>query len=634
MTTVAEEHNGSAVQEFPPLMQNRNFLLLFCGQVVAAMGDRIHFLVMLALLSATIAKQKGIPDYTAGTQESAQLTIMMLLPFLLWGPITGLIADRFPRRTVMIFSDLARVAMVIVARTMFLEFPHYSTLSFLLISEFAIASFSALFSPARLALLPNLVHPDQLLRANSLTNAAGTIASLLGFVFGGALVAWHLEIAMYIDAGTFLFSAISIFMMRIPAHAAKSSRSVKQESCVAEFVGGLRYIRQHKRIIQIIGLMFLFWSCGTIILNGLTGIITHHFGLSLQWYSYFMGIVGLGMVIGAASVSLAKHGIPKEIGIAWAMAATGVFLFVFSFTDRWWVGLILLVGAAAAGAVLLVSLETLLQRAVPNYVRGRVMGAKDIITTFGLISVAIPLAIDPDIDHIIRNVLMILSVVVFCVGVALAIYYYRRGHLPPAVAIARRIVVSYVTLWHRFERIGPSRIPPKGPVIVVANHTSGLDPLVLQASSPRRVIQFMMAREYYNLWPLRYVFRALSMVPVNRSGNEIASVRTALRELKDGRCLGIFPEGRISTTGQLQDAYHGVAALVMMSGATVVPAYISGTHCHESIKKDLLRRAHLQVRYGKPMRFDQYAGRDRDKQALEEITAQVMAAISSLAPDR
>lgn len=621
--------NYKTPAQFPPLMRNRNFILLFCGQVVAAMGDRIHFLVMLALLSRSVAAQRGLASYTAGTQETAQLTIMMLAPFLLWGPITGLIADRFSRRGIMITSDLARVAIVIIARTVFLEMPAFSTLFFLLASEFVIASFSALFSPARLALLPNLVHSDQLLRANSLTNATGTIASLIGFVLGGALVAWHLEYAMFIDAGTFLLSALSIMLMKIPPEAAVITKN-KQESFVAEFTGGVRYIRNHKRIIQIIGLMLLFWTCGTIILNGLTGIITHHFGLSLEWYSYFMGIVGFGMVLGAASVSLAKHGIPKEIGIAWSMAAVGVCLFLFSLANTWWVGLIFLVGSAAAGAVLLVSLETLLQRSVPNYVRGRVMGAKDIITTFGLISVAIPLAIDPDIDNVIRLVLRILSIVVVGVGAWLAIYYYRHGTMRPAVAIARRVVVAYVTLWHRFVRVGPSRIPPKGPVIVVANHTSGLDPLALQASSPRRVIQFMIAKEYYEAFPLKYVFSAMSMIPVNRSGTDIASFRVALRELKDGHCLGIFPEGKISLDGKLQKAYPGVAALALLSGATVVPAYISGTRRHETVTKDLLRRARLSIRYGKPMRFDHYAEQGRDKDVQEKVTAEIMAAIAAL----
>src|SRR5207248_9944170 len=92
----------------------------------------------------------------------------------------------------------------------------------LLVSELLLAIFSAFFSPARTALMPNLVHPDQLLRANSMTNAAGTIASLVGFIVGAALVSWHLPIAMYIDAGTFLTSGILLMGMKGKAIASQA----------------------------------------------------------------------------------------------------------------------------------------------------------------------------------------------------------------------------------------------------------------------------------------------------------------------------------------------------------------------------------------------------------------------------
>ena len=191
------------------------------GYVISAAGDRIHFLVMLELLCVVVLRHK---EY--GTQQSSQLTIAMLAPFLLLGPITGIIADRFSRRGIMIFSDLARVAIVVAVRTVFLNVFDmrgagaadlhmiHVALAWLFSSEFVIAMFAALFSPARMALLPNLVHPDQLLRANSLTAAAGTIASLIGFIIGSWLVSHDLKVAMYVDAGTFLVSATCIILMK------------------------------------------------------------------------------------------------------------------------------------------------------------------------------------------------------------------------------------------------------------------------------------------------------------------------------------------------------------------------------------------------------------------------------------
>jgi 1-acyl-sn-glycerol-3-phosphate acyltransferase len=441
---------------------------------------------------------------------------------------------------------------------------------------------------------------------------------------------------MYIDAGTFMLSALCIIFMKVPKYGpqpvpvALSSKAAPKTTMIAEFSEGIRYIACHKRVLQIILLMLLFWSCGTIILTGLTGIVTNHFGLSLEWYSYFMGLVGIGMVVGAASVSLARRGIPKEVGIAWAMVAVGVFLFAFSRADHWKTGLVLLTIAAAAGAVLLVSLDTLLQRIVPDFVRGRVMGVKDVITTFGLIGMAIPLAINPNIDDIIRFVLMCLSIVVTCVGLGLVVYYYKRQAMPWPAAICRRVGSAFMSAWHNFTRVGACTIPGTGPVIVVANHSNAMDPIIMQVSSPRRIIHFMMAKEYYEKKPFVYLYRAFGVIPVNRSGNDISSVRTALRTLKDGKVIGLFPEGRISEDGKMQDAKNGVAMLALMSGAPVVPAFIYGVNVYKGMVSDFLRKSKVRIAFGAPIRLEQFKGREREEAAREEVTQLIMAAIKKM----
>ncbi len=266
------DYQTPLLEKYPPLFKNRNFLLLWAGYVISALGDRIHFLVMLTLLGL-------MKHATAGAQETAQLNIMMLLPFLLLGPFTGVIADRLPRRLIMISADFARVAIVVVARTLFLAVPaslhnpvpwwpavSYAVL-LLLVSELVVGVFSAFFSPARTALLPNLVHPDQLLRANSMTNAAGTIASMIGFIIGGLLIRWDLNVALYMDAATFLSSGILLLCMtRTSTTAAPAITASQRTGFIREFAEGIRYLRNHARTLQVIGLMFLFWCCGAIIL--------------------------------------------------------------------------------------------------------------------------------------------------------------------------------------------------------------------------------------------------------------------------------------------------------------------------------------------------------------------------------
>src|SRR5205823_584375 len=103
------------------------------------------------------------------------------------------------------------------------------------------------------------------------------------------------------------------------------------------------------------------------------------------------------------------------------------------------------------GAIMLVSLDTLLQRIVPDYIRGRVMAVRDQLANVGLVGVAIPLAISSALDNYIILILRIVACVVFGVGIFLVIYYYRRQPLPLAVAIARRFVIFYLSIFKRFE---------------------------------------------------------------------------------------------------------------------------------------------------------------------------------------
>jgi 1-acyl-sn-glycerol-3-phosphate acyltransferase len=631
-------HDTPLLQSFPALFQNRNFLLLWAGYVISALGDRIHFVIMFSLL---MAMRPG----ASSAQSTAQLNVMMLLPFLLLGPFTGALADRLPRRTLMVTADLTRVGIVIIARTLFLEVPdslkaqipglpegfNYAVLM-LLASELILGSFSAVFSPARNALMPNLVHPDQLLRANSMTNSAGTIASLIGFIVGGYLIGHFRHVALYVDAGTFLCSAVLLLcMVRLPRQ--RSAPGAARRSVTGDMLDAVRYLRIHRRAVQIILLMFLFWCCGAIILSGLAGYIMGRpeeggFGKSEAQFFYFLGFVGVGMIAGAASCSLARRGIPKEFGIAWAMIFVGVFFFLFSVPRHYVLAVALLLFAAFFGAIMLVSLDTLLQRMVPDYIRGRVMAARDQLANVGLVGVALPLAFSNALDQYIILILRLLAGIMFVVGLFLLVYYYRRQSLPLGAAIARRLTMFHLALFKRFDVGNAGRIPAAGPVIFVANHTTGYDPICLQAASRFRLIQFMMAREYYLQKPLYWFYKSIKVIPVNRTGNDTASIRTALRALAGGACIGMFPEGGISEDGRLREGRQGVALLALMSGATVVPAYIQGTRPHAGMFHDFTSFDKVTLYFGRPLRFDDLQGHDESARAA--ATQRIMAEITRL----
>jgi 1-acyl-sn-glycerol-3-phosphate acyltransferase len=138
----------------------------------------------------------------------------------------------------------------------------------------------------------------------------------------------------------------------------------------------------------------------------------------------------------------------------------------------------------------------------------------------------------------------------------------------------------------------------------------------------------MMAKEYYELKPLNYIFKWLKVIPVNRTGNDTASIRTAIRALADGSCIGMFPEGGISDDGHMLEGKQGVALLALMSKATVVPAYIQGTSRFSGMASDFLKRNKVTLYFGRPIRFDDLKG--RDETARETATKRIMDAIRAL----
>jgi len=183
----------------------------------------------------------------------------------------------------------------------------------------------------------------------------------------------------------------------------------------------------------------------------------------------------------------------------------------------------------------------------------------------------------------------------------------KRQGLPLSVAVLRWIAGAYLFLFKRFNIIDAGNVPVLGSVILVANHTTAYDPVCLQVACRHRLVRFMQAREYYEKRPLHFLFKWLQIIPVNRTGNDTASIRTALRALSNGGCLGIFPEGRISDDGRLHEARKGVALLALMSNATIVPAYFHGTRPFCGMLRDFLQFNRVTLYFGQPIRFDDLA---------------------------
>ena len=173
-----------------------------------------------------------------------------------------------------------------------------------------------------------------------------------------------------------------------------------------------------------------------------------------------------------------------------------------------------------------------------------------------------------------------------------------------------------------------STVPTKGPALIVCDHTALGDPLVLAATAGRP-IQFLMAKEIYELPHIRWAFKAFGCIPVQRGKRDVAAIRSMLDGLAADNVIGLFPEGGLDRH-RLEEGHPGIAYLAIKSGAPVIPASIvwKGPHSIDSMLKTLFVPSKAVIRYGKPLYFPQES--KPSKELLQSCTKEIMQQIESL----
>ncbi|HUE76221.1 MAG TPA: lysophospholipid acyltransferase family protein, partial [Chloroflexota bacterium] len=192
--------------------------------------------------------------------------------------------------------------------------------------------------------------------------------------------------------------------------------------------------------------------------------------------------------------------------------------------------------------------------------------------------------------------------------------------------VANVIIVLLLRVITRYEVIGRGNIPNEGPFVVVANHTHLIDPPILGASLPRKVI-FMAKVEAFRAPIVGLLVRAYEAFPVRRGQPDRNALRMSHQVLESGLGLAMFPEGTRSRDGALRQAFPGAALVAARSRVPVIPVSIDGT---DRIFPTILRarRPHLRIVIGAALPYQESNGRTD----LKQMTDQMMRAIAALLP--
>ena len=190
------------------------------------------------------------------------------------------------------------------------------------------------------------------------------------------------------------------------------------------------------------------------------------------------------------------------------------------------------------------------------------------------------------------------------------------------------VAVALMRLLFRLEVHGREQVPAAGPLLLVSNHVSLLDPPIVGGASPRD-LHFMAKEELFGIPLLGWLIRRLNARPVKRDGSDGRALKTALRLLREGRALLVFPEGTRGVEGRLGEGKAGVGMLAVMSGAPVVPVHVSGSGRALPAGRVVPRPAKVRVRFGPPLHF-KAAGAEERKERYREATREMMRAIAQL----
>jgi 1-acyl-sn-glycerol-3-phosphate acyltransferase len=178
---------------------------------------------------------------------------------------------------------------------------------------------------------------------------------------------------------------------------------------------------------------------------------------------------------------------------------------------------------------------------------------------------------------------------------------------------------------------GLENIPQKGPVIIAANHSSYFDFICFIAVCPRK-IYYLAAEKFYKSWFWRPLVKMTGQIKVERqTGDKTESIEKANAILEKGGVLGIYPEGTRSADGEIHKPFTGVARFALKNKVSVVPVGIKGTFEILPRQKNFPKfKKIVEINIGKPMDFSQYYGQEENKEALKEITNEIMAEIADL----
>ena len=596
------------------LLKQRRFLPFFAVQSLGAFNDNVFRNATIVLITS----QLGL-DLAQQATYTNLAPALFILPFFLFSALAGQFAEKYEKTRLIRWIKLFEIAAMSVAAWGF--YAHHASL--LLVVLFLMGLHSTMFGPIKYSILPQALHPRELVGGNGLVETGTALSILFGMMLGGSLMLVPDRGPMLASLAVLAIAVLGYLASRAIPPAPPTAPELRIDWNIFTETWRILKLCMRQRAVfnSVLGISW-FWFLGTALTAQLPVYAEVNLGGGSALFLLALGVFSIGTGIGSLLCEKLS-GRTVEIGLV-PLGAFGVSAFLLDLyfarpgaapahglgiaTFVHGAGnlriLVDLMGIGVFGGFFLVPLFALVQNRTPRSELSRVIAGNNILNALFIVAAALcGLAASQWLHLTIPHFFLALAIV----NTIVAVYIFT---LVPEF-LMRFLSWVLVQLLYRLRTQGIEQIPEEGPALIVCNHVSYMDALILSASIPRPV-RFVMYYKIFNVPVMRWIFKQAKAIPIAGAREDPAMMQAAFdaidAALAEGEIVGIFPEGALTKDGEIAKFKSGIERVLARANdagrpVPVVPMALRGMWASMWSRRANARDADRLSRMRVPQRF-------------------------------
>ncbi|KWS20578.1 MFS transporter [Pseudomonas syringae] len=564
------------------LLGKRRFLPFFITQSLGAFNDNVF---KQSLILAILYKLSIDGDRSIYVNLCA---LLFILPFFLFSALAGQFGEKYPKDKLIRIIKFGEIVIMVVGAAGFL----FNHLELMLVALFAMGTHSALFGPVKYSILPQHLRESELVGGNALVEMGTFLAILAGTISAGVMMsssqyAWVVAAAIVLVACLGFLASFGIPRAEAASPEMKLNWNIFTQSWATLRMG----LGQTPAVSRSIVGNSWFWFVGAIYLTQIPAYAKEWMYGDETVVTLILAVFSIGIALGSLLCErLSGHKV--EIGLvpfgSMGLTIFGLLLWWHSggfpqnvqandwlavlSSGQGWLVLFDILGIGVFGGFYIVPLYALIQSRTPLKERSRVIAANNILNAlFMVVSAIVSILLLSVAKLSIPQLFLAVSVM----NIAVNIYIFK---IVPEFTMRFMIWLLGHSMY-RVEHRNLDRIPDEGAALLVCNHVSFVDALLI-AGAVRRPIRFVMYYKIYQLPVLNFIFRTAGTIPIAGRNEDMDIYETSFKRiaqyLAEGELVCIFPEGKLTTDGEINGFKNGMSRIIQETPVPVIPLALQG----------------------------------------------------------